>query len=156
MLNYSFSKEIQVILLGLFVVMSQTALAIDTDQRKMVDGLLVYLGVLPAEMIRGHPKEHPDSQMHGGFPEDYRSHIMVALFDDDSGKRITAANVSARIIGVDVAGPERKLDAMTIEGKRTFGGYFRMPGTGPYRIEIRIRLPKMSNPVKAEFEWGKS
>jgi hypothetical protein len=45
---------------------------------ELVDGLSVYFGVRPAEMIRGHLKEHPESQMHGGIPEDYRHHITVA------------------------------------------------------------------------------
>lgn len=156
MLVFTWERGIQGILFGLFIAMSQLAWAVDSDQRQVVDGLLVYLGVLPAEMIRGHPREHPESEMHGGFPDDYRHHIIVAIFDEDSGKRITAADVSVKVIGVDAAGSERKLDAMAIEGKRTFGGYFRMPGTGPYHIEVRIRLPEMSTPVKANFEWGRS
>ena len=156
MLVFAWERGIQGILFGLFVAMSQLAWAMDTDQRQVVDGLLVYLGVLPSEMIRGHPREHPESEMHGGYPDDDSHHIIVAIFDEGSGKRITAADVSARVIGIDAAGPERRLDAMAIEGKRTFGGYFRMAGTGPYQIEIRIRLPEMSTPAKADFEWGRS
>lgn len=32
----------------------------------VVDGVVVYLGVLPGEMVRGHPAAHPEVSMHGG------------------------------------------------------------------------------------------
>lgn len=156
MLVFKWKKGIRRILPGLLGAIFQQAWAVDTNQHQIVDGFSVYLGVLPAEMIRGHPKEHPESQMHGGFPTDYRHHIVVAVFDEDTSKRITNADVSARIVTVNAAGPDKKLEAMTIGGKRTYGNYFRMPGTGPYRIEIQIQLPGTPIPIKASFEWGKS
>ena len=33
---------------------------------KATDGVSVYFSVVPAEMVRGHPREHPESEMHGG------------------------------------------------------------------------------------------
>ena len=35
---------------------------------KVVDGVTIYIGILPAEMIRGYPKEGPEGAMHGGVP----------------------------------------------------------------------------------------
>lgn len=34
------------------------------DERKVVDGVEIYLGVLPVEMVRGHPKEHAESSIY--------------------------------------------------------------------------------------------
>lgn len=79
--------------------MISSATADDTELHQLVDGIAVYFGVLPAEMIRGHPKAHPESQMHGGIPIDRRYHLTVAIFDDTSGKRITNAVVEIKMVG---------------------------------------------------------
>ena len=31
-------------------------------------GLTAYLGVVPAEIVKGHPPDHPEGTMHGGPP----------------------------------------------------------------------------------------
>lgn len=150
------NRRLHVMLLVIAGAFAQIACAADSGQHQVVDGISVYIGVLPAEMIQGHPKEHPESQMHGGFPDDYRHHITVALFDEDTGQRITDAEVSLRLVGAGRAGPDKSLEAMTIGGSRTYGEYFRMPGAGPYRIEVTIRLPGRALPVKVIFDWGRS
>jgi hypothetical protein len=40
------------------------AAAQDTEY-KTVDGLAVYLGVVPAQIVKGHPREHSEQTMHG-------------------------------------------------------------------------------------------
>src|SRR4030067_126792 len=69
-----------------------------TPYRRGVDGVAIYFGILPAELVRGHPQEHPEGQMHGGVPVG-ENHITVALFDDKTGKRITRAEVTATVTG---------------------------------------------------------
>ncbi|MCK9394066.1 MAG: hypothetical protein M0Q44_00545 [Methylobacter sp.] len=60
------------------------------DQRKVVDGVEIYLGVLPVEMDRGYPKEHAESSMHSGLASDVEQyHVLIALFDSNTGKHIT-------------------------------------------------------------------
>ena len=59
------------------------------EDARNVDGHTVYLGVVPAEIIRGHEPGHSERQMHGGLP--YRrgqQHIMVVIFETANGKRI--------------------------------------------------------------------
>jgi heme A synthase len=70
------------LLAGLLLVVSATAAA--GGYRQVVDGVAVYFGVMPAELVRGHPQEHPEGQMHGGVPVG-ENHIMVALFEDKTG-----------------------------------------------------------------------
>ena len=43
------------------------AVAIGQDS-KVADGVTIYLGVVPAEVVLGHPAEHPEGGMHKGGP----------------------------------------------------------------------------------------
>jgi len=101
--------------------------------RQVVDGVAVYFGVMPAELVRGHPREHPESEMHSGVPAG-ENHLVIALFNDKTGERITRAEITATITGPDRFKAEKKLESMLVAGAATFGNYFTMPGPGPYRI----------------------
>lgn len=141
------------LLAGLLLVVSTTVAA--SDYRQAVDGVAIYLGVMPAELVRGHPREHPESEMHGGVPIG-ENHVMVALFDDKTGKRITRAEVTATITGPGNFKAEKKFEPMIISGAATYGKYFNMPGPGPYRIDIYIHLPGDAREIRASFTWGRS
>jgi hypothetical protein len=138
-----------------FLVAAATAAPADTQQ--IVDGVEIYLGVVPAELVRGHPREHPESSMHGGVPVG-QNHVMVALFDAKTGERIARAEVSARVRvrGGHVTEVEKHLEQMLIAGSQTYGNYFPMVVTEPYLIELTIRIPGRTKPVTARFEWAKT
>jgi hypothetical protein len=157
--NYIY-KQCPILLGGALAVMlgifASSAMAEDTDLHQVVDGVAIYFGVLPAEMIRGHPKAHPESQMHGGIPTDLRYHLTVAIFDDTSSERITNADVTVKVVGHGEPAVQKALEPMAIAGKRSYGNYFSMPGDSPYRIEVQIHRPESSGIIRAIFEWGRS
>jgi hypothetical protein len=141
------------LLAGLLLVVSATVAA--GGYRQVVDGVAVYFGVVPAELVRGHPREHPESGMHGGPPVG-ESHLLVALFDDKTGTRIRGAEITATITGAE-GKIEKKLEPMVIEDTATYGNYFYLIGPGPYRIDLAIRLPGgTKSPLRARFEWARS
>lgn len=142
-----------VAMLGLTSLVSMAA---NTQLYQVVDGVVVYFGVIPAEMIRGHVKSHPESQMHGGIPTNRSYHLTVAIFDEKSGERLTDVEVIARVIGKSESGSRKVLEPMIIAGSRSYGNYFRMPGDGPYRIELEIRNPKIPQVIRTTFVWGRS
>jgi len=123
--------------------------------RKTVDGIVVYLGVIPAELIRGHPKDHPESEMHGGIRTG-QHHIMLALFDAKSSARIEDATVKVRVFDGRQYGPYIGLEPMTLRGYMTYGNYISMSGAGPFRIDIQIQREKNRKPVHMSFEWARS
>jgi hypothetical protein len=136
-------------------VLANTALA-GTD-RQRADGIMVYLGVVPAEVVLGHAPQHPEAQMHGGPPEQpQRYHVMVALFEAASGARISNATVTARVSELALAVTEKRLELMTIAGAATYGNYFPMSNAGPYRIEVRIRRPGVAGEVQTTFNFERS
>lgn len=143
-------------LLGALLVLSSLAdpaKAASASDSQTVDGVAIYLGVIPAGMVRGHPAEHAESTMHGGRPrESDQFHIVIALFDAKTGARITNADVSAIVREIGLAGTEKKLEPMEIAGTLTYGGYFGMAGRGPFRIVVTVHLPSPARELKATFE----
>ncbi len=125
------------------------ATAAEVGQYRVADGLALYLGVIPAEIIRGQ-----DEGMHGtgAARGKHLNHIVVAVFDATTGERITDAEVSARVAEVGLAGREKSLEKMSIAGTVSFGNYFDLRGSGPYRIEVRVRRPG-AKVVSTEFRY---
>ena len=82
----------------------------DTESGYVVDhGIAIYYATIPAEIIRGHAKEHPEATMHGGIPRSRHAyHVMVALFDAQSLQRITDADVTALVAEVGFAEEQKQ------------------------------------------------
>lgn len=138
-----------------FFCLAAATNAEDTTYHQTVEGFAVYIGIVPAELVRGHPPEHPEGQMHGGvrFNE---SHLTVALFDAKSGKRIQNAEINAHVTDFHGTNVRRKLEPMLIADRLTYGNYFPMTGAGPYRIELQIQVPGKNRPIMASFTWARS
>jgi hypothetical protein len=134
---------------------SQIALAAeDTQNYKVAGGLAVYLGVVPAQMIQGHPSSHPERQMHGGPPRGpHDHHIVVSVFDAASGARIEDAIVTAKVTGLGLSGSQQQLEAMAIANTITYGGYFRLPEAALYTVRVTIQRPQAERAVGVEFKY---
>lgn len=141
-------------LLALFCLPAATSAA-DTAYHQIVDGVAIYIGIVPAELVRGHPPEHTEAIMHGGVPVG-ESHLTVAVYDAKSGRRIRNAAVTARITDDRGLNMRKTLEPMLIADSPTFGNYVSMRGAGPYRIEIEIRVPGRTKAVIATFTWARS
>ena len=139
--------------------LSGLSAAAETEQSLTVQEVVIYMGVLPAEIIAEQAKGHHEPDMHRGIPgwgEQY--HVIVALFDRTNWARITNADVSAtltdtRVRGRRVAGPRKPLGPMMIAGSAAYGNYFNIPGNGPYRIDLEIRRPGIEQPIQASFVY---
>lgn len=130
-----------------------SVLAAGAGQRATVAGVDIYYGIVPAQLAAKHPLSHEERTMHGGVrgaKDAY--HLLVALFDAD-GKRITAAEVSANVAELGLAGTTQRLEAMQIDGTVSYGGYFLLSGDGPYRITVEARVPGSASPVEAVFDY---
>ena len=65
------------------------ASAVEQGQRRVVKGVVIYLGIMPAEILQKELPEHADPKMHDGVPPGgHVYHVMVALFDQATGRRI--------------------------------------------------------------------
>lgn len=125
------------------------------DYYKTADGLAVYLGVVPAELVLGHSSEHAEKKMHGGVPRGKaQHHVVIALFDSRNGERITNADVSARVQEIGLGMASKKLEPMAIEKTVSYGNYFAMSASGSYRIDVEIRRQGAPKPVTVRFDYS--
>jgi len=141
------------VLVAICMVTLTAAAAKDAPENfQVVDGVEIYLGVMPAQIVLGHFKGRPESKMHGGVPTgSYREHVVVALFDDASGQRIENAQVTAAVMELGLGTDWKTLEPMRIASTITYGSYFAMPGNDIYHVKVQIRWPGHPQPVEATF-----
>jgi cytochrome c5 len=123
--------------------------------RKVVDGIEIYLGVVPAAATRmQQPRGSKEAPMHGGVPKgkDYY-HVNVSLFDSRTKVEITDADVEVTAEDPAMGGETKKLETMVINNTISYGNYFRMPGTNPYQIVVHVKRPGTSHLVTADFDF---
>ena len=117
-------------------------------------GLTAYIGVIPAEIVKGHPSSHPEQTMHGGVPQGrHEYHLIAAIFDAVSEARISDAIVTAKISGVGLAGSEQELEPMKIENTITYGAFIDLPGADLYTIRLVIERPGSGQVVTLDFKY---
>jgi hypothetical protein len=129
--------------------------AIAADYYKSVGGYAIYIGILPAQIVQGHSREHPEGKMHGGAPSGrHQYHVVVAVFDASSGARVDDAQVAARVGEPGLAPVEKRLEPMPVAGAMSYGNYFPMAAPGPYRIDVRVVRPGAGKTVEAAFTYS--
>lgn len=149
------SRRLIILGAAVLALASRGVSASDTAQYRIADGFSIYLGVLPAQMVAGHPPGHPEATMHDGAPAGEHSyHLMIAVFEADSGARVSDLEATARVSALGLVGPRRTLEPMEIAGAITFGNYFELSGGGPYRIDVEFRRVGAAEPVQVRFQYA--
>ena len=121
---------------------------------RVADGIEVFLGVVSAASLREqYPKGSRESSMHGGIPTGRGYyHVNVSLFDAQTRAAITDAKVEASAREPVSGGETKALELVTLNNVQSYGSYFRMPGTNPYTITVKIIRPGKPRPVEVKFE----
>lgn len=109
-------------------------LAEEDGHSRSVDGMNIYIGILPAEMIQDHRIIHEGRE--GVMTRE--QHLVVTVVDQETGQRIEDAEVAARIRHEGHAGTYRSLEPMQIADTITYGNFFSFPEEGGYSIQLRI------------------
>ena len=125
---------------------------------KTVDGLTVYLGVVPAAVTRAHAPQHPERTMHGGVsrPSIHDVHLLVAVFNSASGQRLRNVAVTARIHGTNRNRWAVPLTPMTVNGALTYGGYTNIGAEEDVMISIDVKRPgrtPRTSTTTAQFDY---
>jgi hypothetical protein len=152
-----FKIPLHVILGGLAALFLSSTFAADSSQHKIVEGVAIYIGVIPAELIKGYPKAHPESEMHGGVPvSEAQYHIVLALFDAKTVARITNAKVTTKLSDSGVQAAKKTLEPMLIANTISYGNYFQLSGQGEHRIQIEISGVHTGQTIHATFEHART
>lgn len=102
------------------------------------DGLTIYYGVLPAAMVAQQEQAAGKHMQPTNAAGADTHHLVVAIFDEQTGNRLSEASVQARVEPLGGASQEKPLEPMKISDTVTFGNFFRMEGDMPYVIHLRI------------------
>ena len=152
-----FMKRSAVLLVGTLIVASLAdvpANAAGDGLYQSASGVEAYVGVVPAEITKGHEPAQPEVPMHGGVPRGgHQYHLVAAVFDAKTGERIVNATVTAQVSGLGLAGSMKALEPMTIAGTLTYGGYFDLPGPDLYTIVLTIKRPGAAQPITLKFTY---
>ena len=129
-------KWLTIALLG---ALSTATQADHTPYHRVHGGLDISIGLMPGTAIRAIPG--PERTMHSGGHHG-QHHLVVALFDPDTGRRIVDARVTASVGGLDLAPADRQpLQAMRHGDLITYGGFFYLP-PGPHTaIALEVERP---------------
>ena len=119
--------------------------------RQATAGLLFHYGLVPAEVVLAHPRQHPEREMHGGARRN-ESHIVLALFDTNDQTRIAQADVTVHVTLAGGPSVTRRLEPMTIAGQPGFGGFVSVGAPGIYTIRFEVRRPGVAGVASAAFE----
>ena len=116
----------------------------------------VYLGVVPASLIKENPALvdgdktlHRDDSM-----GDSSQHVLVAVFRKPNKERVVNATVIAQV-GLKKllrgAKAEKPLEKMLTSGVVSYGNYFSMPKPGEYEITVRVYEPNKDQAEVVKF-----
>lgn len=140
------------LMLGL-AACSRSPAPLDFEPVRTAGGLTVYLGVLPATLIRGHDAGTPGAMHAAPDATPATHHVTVAAFDAASGARITDATVTATVADRSGAPATRRLEPMTVAGAATYGSFFAF-AKGDATVAISIRIERAGQaPVRVEFAY---
>jgi hypothetical protein len=135
-----------------FVGMVHPSHAAEPSEAQTANGMTVYIGLIPAAIIKGHP----EIMMHGGKPSGVNEfHLTVAVFDAATGQRISDATVSATVGEVGLAGPTTTLEPMHIADTVTYGGFVVMRTMARYDLRIDVTRP-MRSPTTFHFAYDRA
>lgn len=132
------------------------AIAAETEQSKNAAGLTVYLGIVPAEIIKGPPthvalsKGPHEFQISSKSPHEYD--IVAAIFDATSGERISDGVVTVEVSGLGLSGSKKQFEPMQIAGTTAYGGFFDLPGSDIYIVKLTVERAG-AKPAVLQFKY---
>ncbi|MDH3288749.1 MAG: c-type cytochrome [Betaproteobacteria bacterium] len=130
-------------------------IAAHDPNRKVADGMEIYLGIVSAETLgERYAKDDPERMIHGGIPRGRGYyHLNISLFDSKTRLAIANAEVTASVTEPVWGGETKELELVSLKGAKSYGNYFRMTGKNSYRIVVRVQRPGGSREIQTEFEF---
>ena len=128
--------------------------AAQSGESKTNGGLTVYLGVVPAEIVKGPSPHSAEKPMHGRIPRGaHEYHVVAAIFDAATDARVSDAAVTAKVSGLGLSGGSKTLEPMEIAGTTTYGAFFNLPGRDLYTVKLTVERPGVARPVTFQFRY---
>jgi hypothetical protein len=133
--------------IGLLAIAAMLAAASAAAQERKVDGLVINLGLMPAEKAvhaLGHSEAHP-----AAFPSGSQ-HVLITLDDASTHRRIGDATVVVAVRGPNGRTEEKPLLHTQAAGLPDYSELFVFGSRGTYRLQVKVTPahgPKSSEAV---------
>jgi hypothetical protein len=89
------------------------------------------------------------AELHGVPPKGQAHHLVVALYDSTTGRRIEDAVVRAQLReGGVIDEPAKVLLPMKVNDQASYGQIFGAARAGPYRFRVWVRLPQRTDEIE--------
>lgn len=100
----------------------------------------LYVGIVPAELAQAAVEAHTPPAGHVTALPNVRSrhHLVVALFDTRTGRRITDARVVATLRGPSGPPVTKPLEPMPVGGAMSYGNVFVLGELPGHRFQIEV------------------
>lgn len=119
---------------------------------KIVGGVEIFLGFMPAEALRSFPRDSVERTMHGGIPtEPGYYHVNVSPLDAKNQAPINDAKVEIRIEQPGLSSTSKTLEPMAV-GAASYGNYVKLQKRTSYLITVRVQTPGSTRTVEAKFD----
>jgi hypothetical protein len=95
--------------------------------------------------------KHALAELHGGPPKGGGQvhHLVVALYDSATGRRIEDAVVRAQLSETGIVNePPKYLPPMKVNDQASYGQVFGVAKDGPYRFRLWVRLPQRTDEIE--------
>ena len=148
-MKYIVYKLLLAISLSAFVTGS--LLAGDATLSKSIDGIDIYMGITHANLAGQDLSAQQMVKIHG--LKGKKHHITVALFDGQTGQRITDAKVIAMIGEMGLSSNRKKLKYEKYGEAVSYGRDFYLSKEGPYWIDLKIKRNGLKQATVTRFEW---
>ncbi len=120
---------------------------------KTVGGTEIYLGLLPAELLRSFPKDSAERSMHGGVPSGSGYyHMNVSLIDAATKAPIPGAKVEVKIDEPGLSSDTKSLQPVTANNTPSYGNYIKLKGKTQYVFTVKVQKPDAPQPIEVKFE----
>jgi cytochrome c5 len=132
---------------------SPVAATKSTSNVRVVSGTEIYLGLLPAEVLRSYPKDSVERSMHGGVPGGSgHYHVNISLLDAATKAPIPNAKVEIKIDERGFSSETTALQPLTINSAPSYGNYVRLRSKSRYLLTVKIQRADSARPIEATFD----
>ena len=119
------------------------------EHRKVVDGIAINIGVVPAAQMRADAYER---SMHRETGTSATHHVVVGVADAQSGAPIGDAQVTLELVDPRGGTQRKALERGNAGGFPDYSGLFRFGWSGAYKLRVTVARAGAA-PVTSTFAW---
>jgi hypothetical protein len=136
---------------GLLALMAGYVSASDSSLSRSIDGIDIHMGITHAQAVGQDTTAQKMGMMKGLRGK--RHHVTVALFDSQTGQRITDAKVVAMVGEMGLSSNQKRLKPEKYGEAVSYGRDFYINKEGPYWVDLKITRNGSKQATMTRFEW---